>query len=211
MTIICDTREDQEKITDLFMRDEKLADRVELFTFKKLDLGDYLITRDDGYTILTERKTVADCCNSIYAKENSVGTFRSKLMRMSTHADEVGLLIEGDYVCNNGTIYGYWNKVLTPLIPYSTFKKFVYHRQREGVVVHQTRNLAETLHLLLLIHDDTGSGPAMKVKSVDQFLMLLPGMSRDGVDKLKKKYVSPAQAFTQIANWPRLRLGLEKW
>lgn len=209
--IQCDTREPQEAITDIFMRDDKLAERVSLFEFKKLDLGDYLITRDDGHTILIERKTIADCCNSIYAKENTVGTFKSKLMRMSTHADERGLLIEGDYIYNNGAIYGYQGKTLMPLVPYSIFKKFIYHRQKEGVILHQTRNLCETLHLMILLNDDKGASPALKVKGWEQFLLLLPGVGVDGVAALKKKYVSPAQAFAQITNWPRLRLGLEKW
>jgi ERCC4-type nuclease len=212
MSCVIDTRENQEAITDLFMKDTKLADRVELFTFKKLDLGDYLLTREDGYTILIERKTVADCCRSIFDKSSGNGSFKSKLMRMSTHADERGLLIEGDYQFDaNGMLYGRWGDGVQSLLPYSIFAKFLYHRAQEGIVVHRTRTLQETLHLLLLIHDDKGASPALKVKDWSQFLMLLPGLSRDGVDKLKKKYVSPAQAFTQITNWPRLRLELEKW
>lgn len=212
MSVIIDSREDQEKIMSLLTQDSKLFSRVDDFKIQKLDLGDYLITRKDNSTLLIERKSVPDFCRSLWSKATGNGSFKSKLMRMSACADEKGLLIEGDYLRGDGgQLMFYWGGKLESTIPYHIFASFLYHRQKEGCKVFFTRTLKETLHLMLILNDDEGATPNLKVDNVEQFMMLIPGMGKKGVDKLKENYKSPAEAFKDIENWKRIRLDLEKW
>ena len=214
MTIKIDTRENQSKITDIISKDPVLWNRLEEFTFEKMDLGDFYIECADGSTEIIERKNLGtDFGASVYDHSSGNGTFHSKLTRMGVLADRRGVLIEGRYQRgDDGMLYVFKGKNMEKSIPYRTFKNFITHRQREGCILYYTNDLRETLYQLLLINDDKdGPGPALKVDKWEQFLMLLPGIGRDGCKKLRKKYSNPIEAFAHISEWPRLKIVLDRW
>lgn len=215
MSCVIDSREDQLAFTDVITKDPILWSHIQDFTFQKLDLGDFLITKKDGSTLLIERKTINDFSRSLY-DESGNGTFSSKLVRMSPLADERGLLIEGDYIRgDDGKLYFHTSNGMKATIQYSKFRSFIYHRQQEGVLLFHTRTMRETLHQLLLLQDDRGSSPATKVISWEAFFLLIPGVGRAGVEAMKKKYGSPAEALADVQNWPRansrMMMRSDKW
>ena len=53
-----DTREPTDDIMNIIGRNKDLLKHAEQFALQKLNLGDYLIERKDGSTLLVERKTV---------------------------------------------------------------------------------------------------------------------------------------------------------
>ena len=202
-----DTREPTDDIMDLIGHNKELLKRAEQFTLQKLDLGDYLIEKKDGTTLLVERKTVADFCNSVYRASGN-GSLASKLMRMRAVADEAVLLIEGSYKRSSDTkVHTFAGKFG---LPYTVYKKYQLHRQQDGCRYLNTNNLEETLHLLLVLQDDMGGSPALKATSWEQFIILLPNVGRKRFEKIKNKYESPAEAFIHIDEWAT-GLPLDRW
>lgn len=206
--MICiDTREPTDDIMNIIGRNKDLLKHAEQFALQKLNLGDYLIERKDGSTLLVERKTVADFCNSVY-KASGNGSLASKLMRMRTVADEAILLIEGSYKRSSDTkVHTYAGRFG---LPYSVYKRYQLHRQQDGCRYLNTNDLEETLHLLLVLHDDPGGSPALKATSWEQFIMLLPNIGRKRFEKIKNKYESPVDAFLHIDEWAT-GLPLDRW
>ena len=165
-----DTREPTDDIMDLIGHNKELLKHAEQFTLQKLNLGDYLIEKKDGTTLLVERKTVADFCNSVYRASGN-GSLASKLMRMRAVADEAVLHIEGSYKRSSDTkVHTFAGKFG---LPYTVYKKYQLHRQQDGCRYLNTNNLEETLHLLLVLQDDMGGSPALKATSWEQFIILL--------------------------------------
>jgi len=205
--IYIDTREPTDDIMNIIASDKELLKRADTFTIQKLNLGDYLIERKDGSTSLAERKTQADLCNSIYHKSGN-GTLASKLMRMRTVADESILLIEGTYKRSSDTkVHTYAGRYG---LPYSVYKRYQLHRQQDGCRLMITNDLHETLHLLLVLHDDPGGSPALKADSWERFIILLPNIGKKKFEKIKARYSSPAEALQHADEWVT-GLSLDRW
>jgi len=202
-----DTREPTDEIMNIIASNVDLLKRASEFELRKLNLGDYLIERKNGSTLLVERKTVADYCNSVY-KSSGNGSLSSKLMRMRAVADEAILLIEGSYKRSNDTkVHTYAGRFG---LPYAVFKKYQLHRQQDGCRLLTTNDLEETIHLLLVLQDDLGGSPALKAKSWEQFMILLPNIGKKKFEKVKNKYNSPAEAFQHMDEW-LVGLPLDRW
>ncbi len=210
MTITIDTREKMTDYLQEIVNDKILEPRSNDFNFHVLPLSDFLIQRPNGTSICIERKRIDDFRTSLYG-ESGNGTLKSKLMRMTNIADERAILLEGSYIIDDGTLHIYDENSKSYKISYSQMVNFLYHRQQEGCKVFFTNNLRDTLHLLLILHDDKGGTPSMKVDGWKQFLMLLPGIGKTGAEKIIEKYRTPVEAFMNMNKWPRLGLRGDKW
>lgn len=205
--IYIDTREPTDDIMEIISMTPDLLKKTDHFTIKKLDLGDYLIEKKNGDTVLIERKTITDFMTSVYNKSGN-GTLSSKLMRMRTIADEAILLIEGNYVrSNDGFVHAHAGKYG---LPYGVFQTFQLHRQQDGCRFLRTNDLRETLYLMLNIEKDTVGSPALKAVSWDQFIMLLPNIGKVRLDKIKNRYSNPVEAMQHIDEWLK-GLPLDRW
>ena len=205
--IYIDTREKTDTIMDIISSMPDLLKKVDHFTIKKLDLGDYLIEKTNGDTVLIERKTITDFMTSVYNKSGN-GTLSSKLMRMRTVADEAILLIEGNYTrSSDGFVHAHAGKYG---LPYGVFQTFQLHRQRPGCRLLHTNDLTETLYLMLVLEKDISIRPDLKIDSWDQFIMLLPNIGQARLDKIKNKYSNPVEAMQHIDEWLK-GLPLDRW
>lgn len=207
LTVIIDSREDIETISQIIP--SKYSD---IFKVEKLDLGDFLITKPNGKTVLLERKTIGDFCRSVHDRSSGNGTFQSKMMRMSALADKRGLLLEGDWISgDDGRLYYQTKDGLRSYISMLEFRNFIENRQNEGCQYYHTRSLQETIDTLIAIHFNQGSQPPLKVVDWDQFGWLLPGIGKVGWSKIKATYQSPCEAWHHIEEWKHLSMKLTEW
>jgi ERCC4-type nuclease len=200
-----DSREDIEAISQTIP-----LEYSNIFEVKKMDLGDFYITKPNGKTVIIERKSIADFCNSLHNKKSGNGSFESKLRRMSPLADRRALLVEGDWISgDDNRLYFQTRKGLETFITMSEFRNFIENRQNEGCQFYHTRTLKETIDTLITMHNNEGGNPPLKVDNWDNFGYLLPGIGKVKWQQIKKMYKNPKEAFQHIDEWPGLMMRWE--
>lgn len=133
---------------------ERFAKRSVSITVEGLDTNDYLIGHVDGRWPV-ERKTVNDLLNTYVTRRTTPrreSRLRWQLRKGQSRYDRVILLVEGSLVEDPLTGYciadGQFRK-----IKYRTVQRLLVDLQRESVVVVRTFDMAETVAVLLALHD----------------------------------------------------------
>ena len=207
--IYIDTREKVQLYLDILAGMPKF---LNIFSTKTLPLGDFLVDRPDGRSIIIERKTIPDFCNSVWDKSSGNGTLKSKLMRMINSADEHAILIEGTYTCGeDGNLYFPSARGMMTTIPNSVFFNFLDDRQSEGCKLIYSNNTTETFMHLISMHEKKNPTPNLKIKDWRMFGVVLPGIGDLKWKEITKKYKTPKDAFNNIENWGIRGLNLDRW
>jgi ERCC4-type nuclease len=206
--ITCDTREGfVDHIRELILElPDCYFDRLPEFEFRCLgqDLGDYLI-ENEGKELCIERKSIGDFANTYFG-------LKDRLHKMRGHYQQIGLLLEGTYTMRNNQIFILAGSEFVPRMQYSTFSNFMFHQSELHTHLFSTMNFDETFYRLIEIHDylpklDTPS--ALKCGNSVEWMMMLPGIGKTGIEKMKEKYASPIEALNNLPK--KAKELLSKW
>ena len=129
MKLIIDNRE---KLKDLFSKNINIE-------YKNLDIGDYLIEKDQDNSIIVERKTIEDYAASIRDGRNREQKKRIKSIYPN---NRILYIVEGDLNKNNKSYK--FNKVA----PYTIISSIVNTMLRDNIFVMHTSNKEETIFFL---------------------------------------------------------------
>ena len=129
MKLIVDNRE---KLKDLFSKNINIE-------YKNLDIGDYLIEKDQDNSIIVERKTIEDYAASIRDGRNREQKKRIKSIYPN---NRILYIVEGDLNKNNKSYK--FNKVA----PYTIISSIVNTMLRDNIFVMHTSNKEETIFFL---------------------------------------------------------------
>ena len=129
MKLIVDNRE---KLKDLFSENINIE-------YKNLDIGDYLIEKDQDNSIIVERKTIEDYAASIRDGRNREQKKRIKSIYPN---NRILYIVEGDLNKNNKSYK--FNKVA----PYTIISSTVNTMLRDNIFVMHTCNKEETIFFL---------------------------------------------------------------
>jgi crossover junction endonuclease MUS81 len=137
INIIIDNRE-TELYKDIIERDlDKYKDKIKI-TKEQLELGDIIIKIDDDLnsTFVYERKTMNDMISSV-----KDGRYKEQKTRLMSNYENINYIIEGtDIICSNNS---HSQQLLTSIYYYSMY--------RDNINVLFTKNLRDTVTLILLI------------------------------------------------------------
>lgn len=137
INIIIDNRE-TELYKDIIERDlDKYKDKITI-TKEQLELGDIIIKIDDDSdsTFVYERKTMNDMISSV-----KDGRYKEQKTRLMSNYENINYIIEGtDIICSNNS---HSQQLLTSIYYYSMY--------RDNINVLFTKNVKETVTLILLI------------------------------------------------------------
>ena len=137
INIIIDNRE-TELYKDIIERDlDKYKDKITI-TKEQLELGDIIIKIDDDSdsTFVYERKTMNDMISSV-----KDGRYKEQKSRLISNYTNINYIIEGtDIICSNNS---HSQQLLTSIYYYSMY--------RDNINVLFTKNVKETVTLILLI------------------------------------------------------------
>jgi crossover junction endonuclease MUS81 len=137
INIIIDNRE-TELYKDIIERDlDKYKDKITI-TKEQLELGDIIIKIDDDSdsTFVYERKTMNDMISSV-----KDGRYKEQKTRLISNYENINYIIEGtDIICSNNS---HSQQLLTSIYYYSMY--------RDNINVLFTKNVKETVTLILLI------------------------------------------------------------
>jgi len=137
INIIIDNRE-TELYKDIIERDlDKYKDKITI-TKEQLELGDIIIKIDDDLdsTFVYERKTMNDMISSV-----KDGRYKEQKTRLMSNYENINYIIEGtDIICSNNS---HSQQLLTSIYYYSMY--------RDNINVLFTKNVKETVTLILLI------------------------------------------------------------
>lgn len=137
INIIIDNRE-TELYKDIIERDlDKYKDKITI-TKEQLELGDIIIKIDDDSdsTFVYERKTMNDMISSV-----KDGRYKEQKTRLMSNYTNINYIIEGtDIICSNNS---HSQQLLTSIYYYSMY--------RDNINVLFTKNVKETVTLILLI------------------------------------------------------------
>jgi ERCC4-type nuclease len=208
MSIVCDTREKNiERIQTLILDlPDVYLDRCPQFEFKclGLNLGDYLI-ENEGSQICIERKSIGDFA-ATYTN------LKDRLHKMRMEYDRVGLLLEGTYKVINGQVYLLEGSDFVPRMKYSTYSNFLTHQAELGTHIYYTMNFDESFYRLIEIHDylpKLETPTTLKCKSPLEWLMMLPGIGKVAIQKMKADYASPLEAINNLPK--KAKEMISKW
>ena len=129
MKLIVDNRE---KLKNLFSENINIE-------YKNLDIGDYLIEKDQDNSIIVERKTIEDYASSIRDGRNREQKKRIKSIYPN---NRILYILEGDLNKNNKSYK--FNKVG----PYTIISSIVNTMLRDNIFVMHTSNKEETIFFL---------------------------------------------------------------
>ncbi len=203
MTIVCDTREPTDIIKDMLASWYTDIPEVQ---FRKLDIADYLI-ENNGTSMLIERKTLPDFCSSL----SELVTRRDT--EWPTVEGSVGLITEGNYTVQDGSIWLWRGNKQYRSLQYSQFRNFIESIQQRGYYYHHTLNLNETIQTLICLHNYTEHIHTVKTKHAVSWIAELPGMGDIKTWGLTDRYASPIDALVSAKEWlpKRAKNMLAKW
>ena len=191
--ITIDTREPYAKVTKLFA---ELSPNIEI-KVKKLDLGDYLLSPNDGSKLLVERKTISDYTSHLSDLKDKLYRMRSKYLS--------GLLLEGSYKTTSNNIVERRGGRSYETVPLGSFHNFLFHQQIQGTLLFRTNDIKESVIFMSNLHNylDKVRCPACPVSSPKpiDLLTFLPGIKEERALRLIEHYGSIGNTLKRVKEW----------
>ena len=193
--ITIDTREPYIKATKLFA---DIAPSMEV-NVQKLDLGDYLLSPNDGSKLLIERKTVNDYTSHL-------SDLKDKLYRMRSQYSLSGLLLEGSYKTTSSMIVERRGSGRYETVSLASFHNFLFHQEIQGSLLFRTNDLRESVLLISNLHNYFGKlsrcpVPPMTDPEPMDLLTFLPGIKEERALQLIEHYGSVGNALRKVKEW----------